>query len=67
VDLPDIEMSFPEDIAQPEPHIEVDIPVEQTEHTEETREQSLTEQGEENLDTPHKQKTTGKGHNKIKN
>jgi septal ring factor EnvC (AmiA/AmiB activator) len=26
----------------------------------------LEDQGEENLDIPHKQKTTGKGHNKIR-
>jgi hypothetical protein len=66
LDLPDIEIPFPEDTTQPKPHIEVDNPVEQTEHTKETREQSLADQGEETFDTPPKQKTTGKGHNKIR-
>ena len=54
MDFPDIEMPFPKDTTHPEPHIEVDNPVEQTEHTEETWEQSLADQGKENLDNPHK-------------
>jgi hypothetical protein len=32
LDLPDMEMPSPEDTEQPEPHIEVNIHVEQTEH-----------------------------------
>jgi hypothetical protein len=37
LDLPDIEMPFPEDTEQPEPHTEVNNPVEQTEHIEKQR------------------------------
>jgi hypothetical protein len=66
LDLPDMEMPSPEDTEQPEPHIEVNNPLEQTEHTEETGEQSPADQGGEDLEIPHKQKTTGKGHNKIR-
>jgi hypothetical protein len=66
VDLPDIEMPFPEETEQTEPHTEVNNPVEQAEHIEETEEQLLTDQGEEDPDVPQKQKTIGKGHSRIK-
>jgi hypothetical protein len=66
LDPPDIDMSLPEDIEQLEPHTEVNNPIEQIGHIEEIVEQSLIDQDRENLETPHKQKTTGKGYNKIK-
>ena len=36
LDLPDMEMPSPEGTEQPEPHIEVNNPLEQIEHPEET-------------------------------
>jgi hypothetical protein len=44
-DFPDIEMSFPEDTTQEEPHTQVNILAVKAEETEE---QLLTDQGEEN-------------------
>jgi hypothetical protein len=61
-DFPDIEMSFPEDTTQEEPHTEVNSP---TVQEEETKEQLLTDQGKENPDSSQKQKS-GKSHSRIR-
>jgi hypothetical protein len=58
-DLPDIEMSFPENTTQEEPHTEVNSPVMQTEHIEETEEQLLTDQVRKTL-TFHKNRNQAK-------
>jgi hypothetical protein len=50
---------------QEEPHPEVRIPLEQTEHLEGTEEQPPADQNEEDLETPHKQKS-GKIHRRIR-
>ena len=63
--FPDIEMSFPKDRAQEEPHFETRIPLGQTEQLEETEEQPSANQNEEGLETSHKQKSS-KSHKKIR-
>ena len=56
-----------EDTKQPEPHIEVNSPLEPTKHPEETGKQLPVDQGGEDLEIPHRQKkATDKGNNKIK-
>jgi hypothetical protein len=55
LDLPNMEMPPPEYTEQPEPHIKVNNPLEQIDHTKETGEQSLAYQGGEDLGIPHKQ------------
>jgi hypothetical protein len=64
-DFPDIEMSFPEDRAQEEPHFETRSPLGQTEQLEGTEEQPSADQNEEGLETSHKQKSA-KIHKKIR-
>jgi hypothetical protein len=64
-DFPDIEMSFPEDRAQEEPHFETRSPLGQTEQLEGTEEQPSAGQNEEGLETSHKQKSA-KSHKKIR-
>jgi hypothetical protein len=54
LDLPDMEMPSLEETEQSKPHIEVNSPVEQTEHPKETREKSPNDQGGEYIDIPHK-------------
>jgi hypothetical protein len=50
-------MSFPEDTTHEEPHPEARSPLEQTKHLEGMEENLPADQNEEDVETPHKQKT----------
>jgi hypothetical protein len=67
LDLPDMDMPSPEGTEQPKPHIEVNNPLEQLEHPEDTGKKLPFDQGGEDLEIPHRQEETiGKGNNRIR-
>jgi len=67
LDLPDMDIPSPEGTKHPEPHIEVNNPLEQLEHLEDTGKKLPFDQGGEDLEIPHRQEETiGKGNNKIR-